>query len=78
MPSRKPFFPVNWRLLVEECITNIGKPLAILGFCRFYDFFWIFLREKNVFWSLQISLLYIKGELAWDGSVAVAVGVSDR
>ena len=25
-PSGKTYFPVYWRLLVKECITNIGLP----------------------------------------------------
>ena len=36
-----------------------------------FEFVW-------VFWSLQTNLLCIVGELAGGGSVAVAVGVSDR
>ena len=27
---RKPRFLVDWRLLVEECIANIGIPLDVL------------------------------------------------
>ena len=30
---RKPCFPVDWRLLVEEHNANIGIPLDISGFC---------------------------------------------
>ena len=29
VPSQKPRFPVYWRLLVKECIANIGIPLDI-------------------------------------------------
>ena len=77
VPSRKTCFPVNWRLLVKEYITNIGIPLDILSFCRFDDF-WR-LKLFLVFGSLQTSLLcIIMGELAGGGFVAVAVGVSDR
>ena len=32
----------------------------------------------NAFWSLQISLLCIVGDLAGEGYVAVAVAVSDK
>ena len=38
VPSPKRHFPVDWRLLVEECITNIGIPLDFSGFCQFNDF----------------------------------------
>ena len=30
--SRKPRFPVDWRLMDKEDIANIGIPLDILGF----------------------------------------------
>ena len=43
-------------------------------FCSFNDFFCFCV----VFGSLQTSLLCIMGESAGEGSVAVAVGVSDR
>ena len=56
---------VDWRLLVEEHIANIGIPLYIFGYIPFH-----------VSGSLQTSLLCIIGELAWEGSMAVAV--SDR
>ena len=36
-PSRKTSFTVDWRLLVEERIANIGIPLDISGFYRFDD-----------------------------------------
>ena len=76
---QKIHFPVHWRLLVEECIGNIGSSLDdLFRFCSFYDFFsfWIFW----VIWSLQTSLLTlcIIGEFAKGGFVAVAVSVSDR
>ena len=34
-PSRKTLFPVNWRLLVDECIANRGIPLNIFFFLLF-------------------------------------------
>ena len=57
-------------------IAYIGIPADVLSFCRFNDFmrFDIF----SGFKSLRSSLLCIVGELAGGGSVAVAVGVSDR
>ena len=57
---------MNWRLLVKERMANIGITLDVLNF---------FL---CVFGCLQTSLLCIMGELAGGGSVAMAVGVSDR
>ena len=42
---------------------------------------WVFVVSMKYFWvvvSLQTSLLCIMGELAWGGTVAVAVGVSDK
>ena len=71
----KPSFPVDWRLRVKEHITHFGKPLYI-----FFYFSIIFLRFK--FFS-RIGVFANKpfvdsGELAGGGSVAVAVGVSDR
>ena len=69
VPLPKPRFPADGRLPVKECIANIGIPLDFFGFfCHFNDFCW----------SLQTSLLCIIGELAEAGSVAVAVGVSER
>ena len=58
---------------VSLILTNLYK---FLGFCSllFLVFLYIFL----VFGSLQIILLCIVVELAGGGSVAVAVGVSDR
>ena len=32
VPSRKPRFPLDYRLLVKERIANIGIPLDFLGF----------------------------------------------
>ena len=40
--------------------------------------FFFVLKIVRVFGSLRTSLLYIMGELAEGGSVAIAVGVSDR
>ena len=57
-------FLVKRVILVEECIVILAYLWTFLGFCYF-----------NVF--LQASLLWIMGELAGWGSVAVAVGVSD-
>ena len=76
LPSWKTCFLVDWRLLVEERIANIGISQDIFGFLRFnfflrLDIFW-------AFWSLQTSLLCIMVEVAGGGSVAVAIGVSDR
>ena len=35
---QKPNILVDWRLLVEDHITNIGKPLDVLRCCFFNDF----------------------------------------
>ena len=73
--SRKTRFPVDWRLLFEERIANIGIPLDVFGFfCRFDDF----CAYKFVWVSGSLQTSPIVGELAGGGSVAVAVGVSDR
>ena len=39
VPSRKPCFPVDSRLLVEECIANTGIPLDVFGLLPFQWFF---------------------------------------
>ena len=70
LPSRKIHFQVDWILLVEERIANIGLHLDILAFCCFEDFSCVL----NLFWifvSLRTSLLCIMVELAGGGSVAV-------
>ena len=78
---RKKRFPVDWRLLVKECIANIGIPLDpwTFIFCRF-DVFFAFDFFSSVLGSLQTGLLCILGELQGGGYVAVAVTVciSDR
>ena len=62
----------SWRLLVKECIANIGKLKTLflkqILLCSFLTFW--------VFGSLQTSLLCTVVELAEWGSVAV--GISDR
>ena len=70
---------MDWRLLVEEGITNIGIPLEFccvfaisMIFCN-WNLFWVFLVFAN-----QPTVHAIVGDLAWGGSVAVAVGVSYR
>ena len=39
-PSRKTRFPLDWRLLVKEHITNIGIPLDIFCCCCNFDNFY--------------------------------------
>ena len=75
--SWKLRFPVDWRLLVEERIAYIGILLDVLLFFGRFD---NFLRSDliRVLGSLWTSLLCIVAELTGGGSVAVAVGVSDR
>ena len=70
-------FQVSWRALVEGRIATIFLPshhfsflYVSMIFCVSI-FFW-------VFGPLETSLLCIMGELAEGGSVAVAVGVSER
>ena len=77
VPSQKTRFPVDWRLLVEECIANSGIPLDIF---RSFLFQWLFsfCIFLCFFGSLRTSLLCISGELEGGGSAAVAVVVSDR
>ena len=67
VPLRKTGFPVDCRLLVEECIPNIGIPLDVSGFCCFNDFF-LFLFSYSFLWGgvwvFATSLPCIMGELA--------------
>ena len=68
---------MDWRLTVKEHIANIGIPL---------DFFFSFSVSMNLcvynfflfFGSLRTRLLCLLGEIAEEGSVAVAVAVSER
>ena len=67
---------MNWRLIFKEGKFIICIPLDILGFTvlmifSILTYFWIL-------GSLPTSILCIVRELAGEGSVAVAVGVSDR
>ena len=62
VPSWKPHFPVDWRIMVVERIANIGIPLAIFFFFRSYDF--LHFRKILVLGSLQTSLLWIVLKLA--------------
>ena len=61
---RKPQFPMDWTLLVDVVYA------VSLTFCVFKLFL--------VSGSLQTSLLCIVGKLAGEGSLAVAVSVSER
>ena len=70
--------PASWwtgRLLVEKRTANICKPLEIFVFSSLQGFFvfWFF-------WGFRVfaNLLWIMGELAGGGSVAVTVGVSEK
>ena len=68
-------FRMSWRLLVEGLIASIG--LQWHNFLFLFLFQWFFccvFQLVLVFWA---SLLWIMGELAGGGSLAVAVGVSD-
>ena len=47
VPSRKIYFPVDWRLLVKERITNIGIALDVLVFL-------LFLSEGLLLWLLAL------------------------
>ena len=60
---------MDWRLLVEERIANIGITIQVFVFLCFEIF--------QVFGLLQTSLLCIIRELVGGRYVAVAVGVSD-
>ena len=67
----------DWRLLVYELFANIGIPLdnsAVLTIAKKENC----VKKIQVFGSLLTSLLCIVGELSGGGSVAVAVGISDR
>ena len=66
-PSRKTLFPVNWRLLIDECIANRGIPLNIFCFYCFNDFCVFLNTFSGIFGSLQTSLLSIVGALAGGG-----------
>ena len=67
---------LSWRLLVNEYIANIGILLDLFRFSVSRTFW--FLKFYEVCGCLQTSLLCLVVELAGGGSVAVAVGVSDR
>ena len=58
---------MNWRLLVEERIVNIGIPLEIFSFNYLLCFELIF----RGLGSLRTRLLYILGELAGSRSVGL-------
>ena len=64
---------MDWRLLVKGHIAYIGIPLDFFVFLLFQRF--LSFGKTFFFWSLGTILLCIMGELAWGGSVAVAVGV---
>ena len=76
VPSQKTRFPLDWRLLVEERITFNGIPVDISGLLQFLCFFCVY-NVFKVLESLQTSLLCIMGELAGEGSVAVAIGIGN-
>ena len=71
----KKRFLVDWRLGVEEPITNNCLPLEffVVVVSRIYSlmFFW-------GFWIFAIRLLCIMGESSGSGRVDVTVGVSYR
>ena len=72
-------FRVSWRLLVEGYIANIGLQWHNFMFCSVLLIFWVFQLFRVLGASLLWArLLWIMGELAGGGSVAVAVGVSER
>ena len=62
----------SWRLLVKDCIANVGKLRILFFVCGSFRLF--FQYKLIVFGLSRTSLLCIVGELA--GSVAV--GISDR
>ena len=69
---------MDWRLLVEGCIANIGIPLEVFVFLSFDIVFGFrFLFGFLVFANRPTVQ---NGEIAGGGSVAVAVavGVSER
>ena len=68
---------VEWRLLVEEHIANIGIPLDVIKFLLFLSFS-VFLFFYFYFWLFETSLLCIMEKLAGGRSAAVALGVSYR
>ena len=70
----KPPLPVDWRLLVKGRFAYIDIPLEISGFLLFRLIFGF----QSYFEFLLTSLLCIMGEIEGGGSVAVAVGISDR
>ena len=65
---------MDWSLLVDEHIANIGIALEVF----FILIIILCFEYKSVFRFLQTSLMCIMGELAGGGSVAAAFGVSDR
>ena len=74
VPSLKPSFPIDRRLLVKENVANIGyiEDSLIVKTLRLgcaIESHWVFL-------TLQTSILFTVVELAGGGHVAVAI--SDR
>ena len=71
VPLRKARFLVDWRLLVQECITYVGTPVERFRFFLFVSMLCFLLKKTLAGGSLQTSLVCIMGELAVGGSVAV-------
>ena len=74
---RKPHSLVDWKLLIEEHIDNIGIPLIVFWFFAVSMTFCV-LNCFRVFGSLRTSLLCLREKLAGGGSSAVAVAISMR
>ena len=56
VPLRKPLFPVNWRLLVKECIANNGISQKL-----FFFVFLVVLMISLVFNLFLVFLILHKG-----------------
>ena len=77
--SQKTRFPVDWGLLVEECIAYIGIPLDIFRFLLF-QYFFLRLKIFLDIWLFANQATVHNGVVSRGGctSVAVAVGASDK
>ena len=67
---QKPRFPVDWRLLVKECIANIGIPLDFFLFWRLKKGAMFLLRQFVTYCDMLHEIfLHIRKSLASQMSV---------
>ena len=69
---------MDWKFLVYECVSNIGTTLEIFFAVFPVSCFCIDLTHLKVVGSLKTHLLFIGGDLAGGGYLAVVVGLRYR